>query len=60
MPIYEYKCQKCNEQFEAYKPISASDETVKCPKCGADNPKRQISVFVPKNGGESCSPIRYS
>lgn len=60
MPIYEYKCQKCNEQFEMYKPLSASDEMVKCPKCGEKNPKRQISVYIPKKANESCSPIRYS
>jgi putative FmdB family regulatory protein len=60
MPIYEYKCQKCNEKFEGYRPLSATDDTVKCPKCGADHPKRQISVFTLKNSEENCSPIRYS
>ena len=60
MPIYEYKCQQCDEKFEAYKPISASDETVECPKCGAKNPKRQISVFVPHSSSQDCGTVRYS
>ena len=60
MPIYEYKCQKCSEKFEGYRPLSATDDTVKCPKCGADHPKRQVSVFMLKNSEENCSPIRYS
>jgi putative FmdB family regulatory protein len=58
MPIYEYKCQKCGEKFEAYQPLNTSDDAVNCPKCGANHPKRQVSVFAPKNGGVDYSSIR--
>ncbi len=58
MPIYEYHCPKCNENFEVYRPISTKDEKVKCPKCGYKNPEIQISVYVPKNNS-SCSTVRY-
>ncbi len=59
MPIYEYKCVKCNEKFEVYKTIRERDEAVNCPKCGAKRPERQISVYVPKSTSDSCSTVRY-
>ncbi len=41
MPTYEYKCSKCDHQFETFQPIS--DEPVKkCPSCGG-KVKRLIS-----------------
>ncbi len=33
MPLYEYKCNKCGNQFEKIEGYSAA-ETQKCPKCG--------------------------
>ncbi|MBC8485111.1 MAG: zinc ribbon domain-containing protein [Bacteroidetes bacterium] len=47
MPIYEYKCTKCNERFEKLVKI---DEIVKCPECEGDVEK-QISTFT-----FSCAP----
>lgn len=41
MPTYEYKCTKCEHQFEAFQ--SMSEEPVKkCPACGGEV-KRLIS-----------------
>jgi putative FmdB family regulatory protein len=42
MPIYEYECPECQEKFEQFKPIYASDQDEHCPKCGSDS-KRVIS-----------------
>ena len=50
MPIYEYECPECQEKFEQFKPIYASDEDVACLKCGAEA-KRVISKMAP---GSSC------
>lgn len=33
MPIYEFKCRNCGQEFEFLK--IKSDETVQCPKCQA-------------------------
>jgi putative FmdB family regulatory protein len=33
LPLYEYKCNKCGNQFEKIESYSAA-ETQKCPKCG--------------------------
>jgi len=58
MPIYEYKCQKCNYQFEK---LVWGEEKTKCPKCGSENLKKLISGFSvgqPNNSSsensESC------
>ncbi len=57
MPIYEYKCKKCGESFDAYRPLSASDDMIKCPKCGEKNPERVFSVYMPRIAGDgSCMP----
>ena len=48
MPIYEYSCPGCGEEFENFRAISASDEDVSCPKCGKKNPKRKLSSFIGK------------
>jgi putative FmdB family regulatory protein len=40
MPIYEYKCKGCGEEFEAFRSIHEKDESVECPKCGRTHPRR--------------------
>jgi len=45
MPIYEFRCQKCNKQFETLL-TSISDDAlagVKCPKCKSHQVKKIIS-----------------
>jgi putative FmdB family regulatory protein len=44
MPIYEYFCPKCNEEFELMRPFSQSNETAPCPRCGTAGQKL-ISLF---------------
>jgi putative FmdB family regulatory protein len=44
MPIYEYKCVKCEHGFE-HLARTASEPVPKCPKCGAGRPAKQLSVF---------------
>jgi putative FmdB family regulatory protein len=58
MPIYEYKCKTCGEQFEQYRPLSGSDETVKCPRCGANKPERQFSFYSPRNATADSSTYK--
>jgi len=33
MPIYEFKCSKCEEFFEVIVMASNDNDTVACPKC---------------------------
>lgn len=63
MPIYEYKCQKCQAQFESLVLSSSGELEVTCPKCGAGEVNKLMSAF---SGGSqnkdfatpasSCSP----
>jgi putative FmdB family regulatory protein len=52
MPIYEYRCDKCEHEFEAEQRITEEPLRV-CPKCRARKLRRLISQtsFVLKGGG---------
>lgn len=52
MPIYEYRCRECGEQFESFRSIKASDDEVVCPRCGAKKPQRRLSSFSSPGAGE--------
>jgi len=43
MPTYDYKCQKCDYQFESFQSINA-DPLSKCPQCGQPELKRLIGT----------------
>ena len=58
MPIYEYSCSGCGEEFEAFRAISANDVDVSCPKCGRKNPKRKLSSFISKSSSGSSGNLR--
>ena len=54
MPLYEYRCEKCNEEFEVLRRIN-DEEEVRCPKC--DEPaKKLVSGFATISAGGSCAP----
>ena len=44
MPIYEYYCPSCNQEFEALRPASQSQESAPCKQCGEAS-ERQLSTF---------------
>jgi putative FmdB family regulatory protein len=44
MPIYEYKCRKCGETFDALRSIREADSDLECPVCGEREAERQISL----------------
>ena len=53
MPTYDYICTKCHHAWELEQRI-VEDPVRKCPKCGANTAKRQISGaagFILKAGG---------
>lgn len=51
MPIYEYACPACGQNFE--KLLFRSKDPVECPKCGTTEVKRRLSVF--SVGGSAAS-----
>jgi putative FmdB family regulatory protein len=56
MPLYEYRCQDCESEFE--KLVRASAPQVACPKCGGQELERKYSTFAAKAAGpaEACPP----
>jgi putative FmdB family regulatory protein len=42
MPIFEYKCGKCGNEFEL---IVFRDDTPACPACGDVSPEKKMSSF---------------
>ncbi|WP_028312348.1 FmdB family zinc ribbon protein [Derxia gummosa] len=44
MPIYEYRCTTCEEEFEV---LVRSSTVVSCPKCGAQEVERLVSRIAP-------------
>ena len=50
MPIYEYRCKKCGNEFEELQ--SSNVKTMKCQKCGGSASKKMSAAgFVFKGSG---------
>ncbi|MCJ8276741.1 MAG: zinc ribbon domain-containing protein, partial [Bdellovibrionales bacterium] len=43
MPIFEYKCQACHNEFEYF--IVRSDDSPHCPHCASENIKKKVTSF---------------
>jgi putative FmdB family regulatory protein len=55
MPHYDFACQECGKEFMLRRKISEMDDPAQCPSCGAENTKRQISLFYATNTGSSTA-----
>ena len=54
MPIYEYQCTICGEEFERLVPNSSAQ--VKCEKCGNEKVTRKLSRFAASVPAENACP----
>jgi len=55
MPIYEYRCKKCDNNFEKLVSLSSKDK-IKCPKCESENVVKKMSMTASgKSGCGTCS-----
>jgi putative FmdB family regulatory protein len=55
MPIYEYRCRKCEAIFERFQKVNEDGEFLTCPACGARRPEKILSCFSSSKGSESSS-----
>lgn len=60
MPIYEYICNDCDEQFEKFVRSMTASATVKCPHCGGTHVKKGWSVFGTGGSGASLAGLAPS
>ncbi|MFZ5997145.1 MAG: FmdB family zinc ribbon protein [Nitrospirota bacterium] len=56
MPIYEYKCTRCGQEFEK---LVFGNQKVTCIKCASEHIEKKFSVFgmsgVEKSSSSGCS-----
>jgi putative FmdB family regulatory protein len=53
MPIFEYRCSKCNTKFEVLHKSTQASEEVTCPNCNSNNNKKLLSTFSPSMNGRT-------
>ena len=65
MPLYEYRCKNCGDEFEKMVRFSEADQSQACPTCQSYETKKKISSFAALGGslnvanvssGSSCAP----
>lgn len=60
MPIYEYKCRECGNEFEELV-FTTDAEPQACPSCKSDNTERKISrVSTGGLSAGSCGTSGFS
>lgn len=66
MPIYEFRCRKCDKKFE-FLCLSSEGSDAACPSCGEKDLERLLSSFCSRSAsgldqnlggsaGSSCRP----
>jgi len=55
MPIYEYRCEDCGEEFEKRVARAADSAGVGCPSCGQTRVAMRLSTFAVATGGSRQS-----
>ena len=53
MPIYEFICPRCKNEFEEL--VFRQDEEILCPQCGCKKVERTLSVFSYSSDGTYSS-----
>ena len=43
MPLYDFRCRRCGEEFER---LVRKEETVECPSCRGQDVERLLSTFA--------------
>lgn len=60
MPIYEYRCPKCQKIFEEWSHITEDHPEEPCPDCGTASPRIMSSTsFVLEGGGWYVTDYGY-
>jgi putative FmdB family regulatory protein len=57
MPIFEYICRECQNEFEA---LIFGQQKAECPKCQSKQLEPQLSVFAVSTKSGSASPMPRS
>ena len=60
MPLYEYYCEDCGEEFEKIVRFSEADLTQACPNCGAAHTYKKISAVASYGSNAAGSGASYA
>jgi putative FmdB family regulatory protein len=53
MPIYEYRCNQCEREFEKY--VNGAQAAVECPECQSARVTRRLSVVMRSTGRSAAA-----
>ncbi len=45
MPVYTYRCDACDENFEKIRPMARASEPCPCPKCDEEGERVMAGIF---------------
>ena len=54
MPLFSYRCEACDHDFEDLVRATTPDSEVECPECGAHEAQRKLSAFSTVRGLGAC------
>jgi putative FmdB family regulatory protein len=53
MPVYEYVCKQCNQEFEKVLTLTEHEKTVTCPYCGSREVAQAPAAFYAVTSSKS-------
>mgnify|MGYP001149384249 CR=1 FL=1 len=58
MPLYDYHCQDCKEEFTELRRLAEMDALIACPCCGSRDTDRAVSGFSVGSGSSGATTGR--
>ncbi len=55
MPIYEFRCRKCEHTFETLASMNEDGSGLNCPECGEPKPEKLLSIFSASGTGSPAA-----
>jgi putative FmdB family regulatory protein len=63
VPIYEYRCRKCEHKFDVLQKVGEDGTNLECPVCQTENPERIFSVFSgggSEKAAQACGSSKFT
>jgi len=60
MPLYEYQCNDCGEEFEKMLPFSQANQSPECPSCQGQDTRKKISTIASRGNSLNLTSVSTS